>query len=430
MKRNKMLRLAAILMALVLATSIALTGTLAKYVAKAEMRGLAARVAAFRVLVNGVDITIPTVGGQIPLVGLLEANRKLQADMITRADDNDADSRGYNSGHLKDSLNAVIAHDDYKNQLWMARYFADTVGDNSGILWNQFTAEDAAYWNGVGNRPDWGITAGGYAWANDVEWVIFPGTGMYGVFEIQNLSEVPVQLVLTLKDAAEITPDLPVEFKILGVNSDTVTGFGGAGAPGKLLMDDAGPWTLLSATSLNALTSACNVALPAWNGLPATNLSSNLNACTKTILIGMRWAFNDYLDPAAPTYNTTDPKSKSMVSGFMPDDAKDSNFGASAAYYVQENTESNPLEKPKWGIRSSYAITSSPYASDYMDAIQSVGFGACTCLGEPGGTGAGGVIVAGDPHLATCPYLLSIKDSTKIPGFNLKNFSIAVTQID
>gem|GEM_PF-4932018 len=79
MKKNKTLRIAAILMALVLVTTLAFTGTLAKYVAEAQVRGLKARVAAFRVIVNGVDITAPAAG--IPLVGLLEANRKLQANL-------------------------------------------------------------------------------------------------------------------------------------------------------------------------------------------------------------------------------------------------------------------------------------------------------------------------------------------------------------
>jgi hypothetical protein len=65
MKRNKVLRIAAILLAIVMVTSVAISGTLARYTAQATANGLLARVAAFRVLVN--DVIISGNGDPVPV---------------------------------------------------------------------------------------------------------------------------------------------------------------------------------------------------------------------------------------------------------------------------------------------------------------------------------------------------------------------------
>ena len=150
-QQNKTLRIASVLLVLALVTTVALTGTLARYTAAAESESQYARVAAFRVLVNGAPI-----------------DDDFTFDLFDNLRDHD----------MADADLAALSAADY---------------------WK--TANEATDVVNLYSDPD--------------EIVIAPGMGSYANIEIHNLSEVPVVAAITGgAAAATIAPPANLVFYV------------------------------------------------------------------------------------------------------------------------------------------------------------------------------------------------------------------------
>jgi hypothetical protein len=218
MKRNKSLRAAGILVAIILVTAIALSGTLARYTAVAEGGSLSARVGAFKVLLNGVDITLlqndPDEDNYFSFASLLSAY--LEDNLVT-------------AEHLilaeeLDDIAEAIEYDGALHLGWLEEDF-DEFDDDSDFAdyASEFGIEGAHIvsaftdFNGDFYDPE---VHDNILETLMAEWIIVPGHGRYLTFTLQNLSEVPVEVDLFAGEDAIVTAGLPLHFAMAGMPLD------------------------------------------------------------------------------------------------------------------------------------------------------------------------------------------------------------------
>lgn len=261
MKKNQFLRWAAALLVLCLFSCAVCSVTLAKYKAEAQLRGLSARVAAFRVLVNGVDIVVPVqvgVGGSAKMTLPLYSYESVAAALA--------------AGKLES------AHDLYEDSVSEKE---NLIGDPH-VPVNSSTAGDGTI-RDVEKDQTPGFYVGSYAGEDDT--VVFaPGTGGKIQFLVENLSEVPITYEVSFSDMT--ANGIPLEFT-------DKAGF--TAAP---------PVWASTMNASNAMTGW----LPAWNGIdPDTGPHTNKDQLASGAgTVYWRWKFARVSGISLPDPGTDD----------------------------------------------------------------------------------------------------------------------------
>ena len=256
MKKNNFLRVAAVLLVFCLFSCAVSSLALAKFKAEAQVRtGLSARVASFRVLVNGVDIVTPFLV-DIGTVGIGTATLTLPLYTSESSADDTHDLYEWDFSALENLFADDIRH--VEKDINPGFYVGDYLGEEN--------------------------TA-----------VLAPGTGGKIQFLVENLSEVPIKYEVTFSN---MTNDgIPLEFTddegFLAdeweddMNADNAmsdvlpawNGIDGSSGPhtNKLLLDSGLGGTVYWRWVFERLDYGPNLALPGTDPIPGLDKFDNLD---------------------------------------------------------------------------------------------------------------------------------------------------------
>ena len=180
-QQNKTLRIASVLLVLALVTTVALTGTLARYTATASADSQWARVAAFRVLVNDKDISYYTGANKLAF-GL--------GDLLMDDARVEQCAEGNNLYEVLD-VTSTPTGAEACGVTGCTDCTALAVGETLGAL----VVDDTKAWTTAVDADDWENAIGGETPAAFTDgFLLTPGEGGSAKLKVQNLSEVPVKV--------------------------------------------------------------------------------------------------------------------------------------------------------------------------------------------------------------------------------------------